>query len=159
MGHISESLWGIIRSPEGMKTEIIDMVQSIYNKLVDPNGTQTGHSMQESTSNQQSVNGGCFLVSTRKNDAVSDSEPKEPPGFFLTHNRSSHDDRSHWEQRPIPHERASSEDLKDNQESAHNNLTLDDSVKGVSNGFTMPNESEKLSDCSDEDPPLPPGFG
>lgn len=159
MGHISEGLWGIIRSPDGMKSEIIDTVQSVYNKLVDPNGIQTKHPMQESISNQQAANGGCFLVSSGENDAVSDSEPKEPPGFSLNHNHGNHDHQSHQEQRPAPHERASAEDLKDNRESQQNVLTLDDAAMGASNGFAVSDESRKISDSSDEDPPLPPGFG
>ncbi|KAK4770654.1 hypothetical protein SAY87_031186 [Trapa incisa] len=160
MGHISEGLWGIIRS-DVIKNEIMDTVQSVYNKLEEPNGeeVQNGHQMQESISNQQAVNGGCFLVSTGEADAVSDTEPNEPPGFSLNHDRNSHDNQSSQEHRPTPGERASSQDLKGNPESAQNSLTLDGAVMGVSNGFSVSDECSKLSDCSDDDPPLPPGFG
>ncbi|OWM71947.1 uncharacterized protein LOC116189386 [Punica granatum] len=151
MGHISEGLWGIIKSPDGMKTEITDTVESVYRKLVDPNGTEIGHSsMLKTTSNWQAVNGGSFAVSSGEKDGVSDSEPIEPRGFSLAHNRSNHDDWSNQDQRPFPHERSSSEDLKDSRESAHI-LTSKDA--------NMPDESRKLLDDSDEDPPLPPGFG
>ena len=36
MGQISDSLWEIIRSEGGMRSEITETVQSVYDKLANP---------------------------------------------------------------------------------------------------------------------------
>ncbi|KAF9619565.1 hypothetical protein IFM89_007392 [Coptis chinensis] len=37
MGQISDALWGVIRSTDGMKSEINNIVESVYNRLLNEN--------------------------------------------------------------------------------------------------------------------------
>ncbi|KAI3501197.1 hypothetical protein L1887_29059 [Cichorium endivia] len=67
---ISSGLWEIIRSPDGIKTEITETVKSIYNKLSTPKrvenpGTSGCDPKRIRTENNHQING------------VSESEPKE----------------------------------------------------------------------------------
>ncbi|EPS72432.1 hypothetical protein M569_02331, partial [Genlisea aurea] len=56
MSQISDSLWSIIRSPEGMKTEITETVQSVYDQLLNPNDNHVGESsLQDSSSIQKEI--------------------------------------------------------------------------------------------------------
>ncbi|KAF9601373.1 hypothetical protein IFM89_019105 [Coptis chinensis] len=36
-GQISDALWGVIRSTDGMKSEINNIVESVYNRLLNEN--------------------------------------------------------------------------------------------------------------------------
>lgn len=44
LSQLSDGLWGIIRSEDGMKNEIRDTVQSVYTSLSNPGGVQEGPS-------------------------------------------------------------------------------------------------------------------
>jgi hypothetical protein len=41
---ISDGVWEVIRSADGMKNEITETVQSVYNKLVNPERKDDGES-------------------------------------------------------------------------------------------------------------------
>ncbi|KAF2620242.1 hypothetical protein F2Q68_00042462 [Brassica cretica] len=51
LSQLSDGLWGIIRSEDGMKKEIRDTVQSVYTSLSNPGGVQEGPSTRESEHN------------------------------------------------------------------------------------------------------------
>lgn len=80
---ISDGLWEIIRSPDGMKSEITETVKSVYDKLSRPkqdeNGESSGHDPKRTRKEHDGHKSN--LGST---DGLSDNEPKEPPGFSQT---------------------------------------------------------------------------
>ncbi|KAF2617271.1 hypothetical protein F2Q68_00042459 [Brassica cretica] len=51
LSQLSDGLWGIIRSEDGMKKEIRETVQSVYTSLSNPGGVQEGPSTRESEHN------------------------------------------------------------------------------------------------------------
>ncbi|KAK4255767.1 hypothetical protein QN277_008722 [Acacia crassicarpa] len=88
MSQISNSLWQIIRSDDdGMKSEIIETVQSVYDKLVNPKGKDEA---QLSTSGvmpfQPQIQ---TALAAERDDTLLENKPNEPPGFthyrFLYH--------------------------------------------------------------------------
>ncbi|KAJ8561444.1 hypothetical protein K7X08_027634 [Anisodus acutangulus] len=78
MGKISEELWNTIRTGDGIQTEITQTVQSVYNKLLNPQlneaGESSSHSDLQPTENGVEINGHIAASSV-------DAEPSEPPGF------------------------------------------------------------------------------
>ncbi|KAI3727556.1 hypothetical protein L6452_16172 [Arctium lappa] len=83
---ISDGLWEIIRSPDGMKSEITETVKSVYDKLSRPkqdeNGESSGHVPKRIRKEHDGHRSN--LGSTDEADGLSDNEPKEPPGFSQT---------------------------------------------------------------------------
>ena len=51
LSQLSDGLWGIIRSEDGMKNEIRETVQSVYTTLSNPGGVQEGPSTREAEHN------------------------------------------------------------------------------------------------------------
>ncbi|CAA7039150.1 unnamed protein product [Microthlaspi erraticum] len=51
LSQLSDGLWGIIRSEDGMKNEIRETVQSVYDTLSNPGGVQVGSSTREAERN------------------------------------------------------------------------------------------------------------
>ncbi|CAN6828646.1 uncharacterized protein BNAA09G47080D [Brassica napus] len=51
LSQLSDGLWGIIRSEDGMKKEIRETVQSVYTTLSNPGGVQEGPSTREAEHN------------------------------------------------------------------------------------------------------------
>lgn len=154
MRQISDGLWQIIRSPDGMKSEITGTVQSVYDKLVNPDQNR---SVNLSTVNGKSVDivgdGGSLAASSSQNGSLSDAEPQEPPGFSLLHNLKSRDGTL----QPNIRENVPSEDRSDHFKQPYDVLMPDKANPTIPPDFTMPDE-RRLSCGSDEDPPLPPGF-
>ncbi|KAF8050466.1 hypothetical protein N665_1962s0011 [Sinapis alba] len=106
LSQLSDGLWGIIRSEDGMKSEIRETVQSVYATLSNPGGLQEGPSTRESErsiptpvpkvetgvgpagkQNQVAVEGEAAAWSSSSNrvnyiDNNSDEDdPELPPGF------------------------------------------------------------------------------
>ncbi|EOA36720.1 hypothetical protein CARUB_v10012364mg [Capsella rubella] len=102
LSQLSDGLWGIIRSEDGMKNEIRETVQSVYATLANPGGEKCGSSSREvehkistpvpksradsntspaSKQKQELIQGA--LEEKNKGEACSDDEedPELPPGF------------------------------------------------------------------------------
>lgn len=135
-----------------MKSEIMETVQTVYDKLVNPGGTRVGDS---STSGMMAVtkeagrHSPITFSSGKVDDTVSDYEPKEPPGFSLPHN---HDDNNHEKQPqdrlqvPVTYNKEPVEESKE------------EPLHPCPPGFSKEVEHRQPVDGSDEDPDFPPGF-
>lgn len=164
MSQISDSLWQIIRSNDGMKGEIAETVQSVYDKLANPKGKDE---VLLSTSDGVPVQRqGESASATEVDDTLHENEPEEPPGFTLLHshlNNNNHEeqDKGHEEQdkgkAQVQRQGSPAEQKEDSQPSQDTHGGDDNS--NAPPGFSRDMEHNQPSDCSDEDPDLPPGFG
>ncbi|KAL3818140.1 hypothetical protein ACJIZ3_004045 [Penstemon smallii] len=144
MSQVSDGVWNIIRSPDGMKPEITETVQSVYDKLANPRGKNNCQSSSRmKPENNISADGAC-----ENKDRMSDGEPNEPPGFGLTNRPYNIDMPPHKGQM-----------MKENK---GKNLHLDKPDIMDSDappGFSCVFEHKKSGESPDEDPEVPPGFG
>lgn len=160
MSQISDGVWEVIRSGDGMKSEIDETVQSVYSRLLNPQGSQGG----EPSSNAHAMavevrpdnNGSIVALPDESNGTFSDSEPNEPPGFALhnLHQNSNLEEQLKEEpQDKLPSEEHKREARRSDDVFHGNNV----------NSTTHPTlstteEQNQPGDGSDEDPDLPPGF-
>ncbi|KAK2660670.1 hypothetical protein Ddye_007203 [Dipteronia dyeriana] len=86
-------------------------------------------------------------------DIVSDNEPTEPPGFYLSHNHNnnSHPSQQQEGMQPMPHVKEPSEEQK--EEPQRSQVMLE--TPGLSTDL----QHQQPGDDNDEDPDVPPGFG
>ncbi|KAJ1419166.1 hypothetical protein SESBI_15438 [Sesbania bispinosa] len=157
MGHISYSLWHIIRSSDGMKGEITETVQSVYDKLANPKGKDE---VLLSTSDVvPSQRQGESASATEIDDTLHENEPQEPPGFTLLNNHpnnNNHEDRDKGKAQV--QRQGSTAEQKEDSHLSQDTLGEDDNSVAPP-GFSIVVEHNPPSDCSDEDPDVPPGFG
>ncbi|PIN08507.1 hypothetical protein CDL12_18917 [Handroanthus impetiginosus] len=166
MSQVSDGVWDIIRSPDGMKTEIKETVQSVYEKLLNPrradNGDSSSHMDSPSKRNRHENNDGATSAG-KNNGALSDGELNGPPGFASagSNKRNKNNRTNHLKKTglPTPHngqaieaKRGGNVHLKDF--SQHDNRNV-----GAPPGFSSAIKHKNSGDASDEDPDVPPGFG
>ncbi|XP_022719713.1 uncharacterized protein LOC111277553 [Durio zibethinus] len=165
MGQISDSLWEIIRSEGGMRSGITETVQSVYNKLANPQGKEKGESsIHEMVPVEKEAENNRIIKATvgRVDETLSDGEPKEPPGFSLSNNRySNHHQLQHKakQQLPRPYSNGALENCKEEPRHSQDGKEQDDVDVGVPPGFSEDINRKQPCDVSDEDPDVPPGFG
>lgn len=157
MSHISDSLWQIIRSSDGMKSEIMETVQSVYDKLANPKGKDE---VLSSTSDAMPVQSRCGTASATENDDhLQENDPEEPPGFTLLQNHMNNNNHEDHDKGKVQIQRqGSTAECKEDSHLPQNTLGEDDH-KNAPPGFSIDAEHNPPADCSDEDPDLPPGFG
>lgn len=152
MNQMSDGVWKIIRSEGGMKSEIIDTVQTVYDKLVNPGGKRVGDSSTHdimAVRKEAGSHSPIMFSSAKVGHTVSDYEPKEPPGFSIPHN---HDDNNHEKQAqnrlqlPGTYNKEAVEESKE------------ETLHSCPPGFSKDVEHRQPVDGSDEDPDFPPGF-
>ncbi|KAL8053730.1 hypothetical protein ABFX02_05G092600 [Erythranthe guttata] len=143
MSQISDGVWDIIRCADGMKAEITETVQSVYDKLANPHGKENGESSSHkgslSAPNELDNNGDA--TGAIETDATPlDGEPNVPPGFGSTgvHRRN----KNHQTNQPN-----------------NNGQAIDNSGYDAPPGFSSALKRKHRGDASDEDPDVPPGFG
>ncbi|KAK9278915.1 hypothetical protein L1049_028496 [Liquidambar formosana] len=106
MSRISDGVWEIIRSDDGMKSEITETVQSVYNKVVNPKGKEECESSSPNNVmlvQKEVVNNVSLTVSASEmDDRLSDSEPKEPPGFSMYDHNQNNCEEQHKEEPELP---------------------------------------------------------
>ncbi|OUZ99466.1 hypothetical protein BVC80_8973g10 [Macleaya cordata] len=164
MGQISDGVWGVIRSSDGMKDEIRETVESVYNRLVNPKGKKVDElsSLNDpTTSANVAVNNNSLATSAcEREDNLSESEPKEPPGFTLCNQQSNISEvESKEETQPIaPQDCVNGVKVK---EEPYCEMDVSPSYNdpSVPPGFAPTVGSKEPYDVSDEDPDVPPGFG
>ncbi|XP_010546092.1 PREDICTED: uncharacterized protein LOC104818276 [Tarenaya hassleriana] len=143
MSQLSENLWGIIRSEEGgVKNEIRETVQSVYDKLSNPGGIQEEEKAGPSTrvaSRHQKQDGYNTRTPIKAEESTPDNDPKEPPGFSLM--SSNHHKNGNQEPDLI-------------QQAGEERAVEPCSSRGVDM-----QERNLTNEDSDEDPEVPPGFG
>ncbi|KAK7389246.1 hypothetical protein VNO78_24084 [Psophocarpus tetragonolobus] len=150
MSLISDSLWQIIRSGDGMKSEIMETVQFVYNKLANPKGKDE---VLLSTSDMMPTQRQGKKASVAEfDDTLHDNEPDEPPGFTLLHNhlKNSLEDQDKGKVQV---------QMTEDSHPSQDTLGEDDINCNAPPGFSMDVDRKQQSDCSDEDPDVPPGFG
>ncbi|KAG5249249.1 Midasin [Salix suchowensis] len=154
---VSAGVWKVIRSADGMKNEITETVQSVYNKLVNPERKEDGESSTHGAmvvDNGTNYKGLVKASSVSMDDNLSNSDPNEPPGFSLSNNhQNSYHEKREELQLPIPREAK-----KKRPNHSEDMLEVND-VDLVPPGFSADAEPKEPCDSSDEDPDVPPGFG
>ncbi|KAG6399254.1 hypothetical protein SASPL_140730 [Salvia splendens] len=158
MNQISDGLWNIIKSADGMQSEIKETVRSVYDKLSNPGGKDNG----ESSSRKDSSPGnklesrdaaGAFAAS----DTLSDEDLNEPIGFALRRkkkkNQMNNVDRPNRRKRKAIKAKVGDSWQLDELEEP-DNLDYD-----APPGFSSVLEHKHSGDASYEDPDVPPGFG
>ncbi|KAK7330665.1 hypothetical protein VNO77_24863 [Canavalia gladiata] len=160
MSQISDSLWQIIRSSDGMKSEIMETVQSVYDKLANPKGKDE---VLLSTSDVMPIQRqGETALATEIDDTLHENEPQEPPGFTLLHNNlnnNNHEDQDKGKVQVQVQRQGFDAERKEDSHPSQDTLGEDDVNSNAPPGFSKDVEHNPPSDCSDEDPDVPPGFG
>ncbi|XVF52772.1 hypothetical protein PTKIN_Ptkin05aG0045500 [Pterospermum kingtungense] len=165
MGQISDSLWEIIRSEGGMKSEITETVQCMYNNLANPLGKEKGESSFHDmvpVKKEAEVNGSTKASAGRVDDNLSDGDPEEPPGFSLLKNHHSiHHQQQHEAKHQLlrPYDNGPVKNWKEESHNAQHGQEQDDVDVGAPPGFPEEIDQKQPCDVSDEDPEVPPGFG
>ena len=158
MSKISDSIWQIIRSKDGMKGEIEETVQSVYNKLVNPKGKDE---VEPSSSDMMPNQIQGETASAADIDVtLCDNEPAEPPGFTLSYNHHNHEGqhKGKSQSHTIHGDGSIAEQREESHLSQDTNHT-DDVSGNAPPGFLANLEHKPLAESSDEDPDVPPGFG
>lgn len=164
MNRISDGVWEIIRSDNGMKGEITETIQSVYNKVLNPKRKEEGETSFPCNARPvltEVENNGSLAISVSETDeTLYDNEPKMPPGFFLCDNNQNNCEEQHKEelQLSMTSEKNPSEKQFD---PGHSQIVSkpDDVHLSVPPGFSSAVEHVSLCANSDEDPDVPPGFG
>ncbi|CAL1401213.1 unnamed protein product [Linum trigynum] len=157
MTMVSDSLWGIIKSDD-MSNEITETVQSVYDKLSEPEKkieATFGSHDEGSVRNEASI-------MNAKPCAVGDDFPgdesNEPSGFLLPINHQNNgkiledSSPSMSSERPV-------EVGNGRPNHSENSLGVHDVDMSILTGFSVERELNQPCDDSDEDPDVPPGFG
>ncbi|XP_042510314.1 uncharacterized protein LOC122085797 [Macadamia integrifolia] len=165
MAQISDGLWTVIRSGDGMKSEITDTVKSVYDKLANPKGKEVDMSSlasdPRSVDKQAAINDPLTASISGRDDTSSDSDPKEPPGFSPpNHEQAKNQCEEPKEHLQLPvHHQEKHAGQKEEPHHMHEELQPDDSDPSVPPGFGPILCHQQTCDGSDEDPDVPPGFG
>lgn len=158
MSKVSDNLWEIIRSADGMKNEITETVQSVYNKLANPKAKEDAEAPADHAIPvwKESDNNGSMKASTSQCEH-SETDPVEPPGFSFAGNHTSNEKQQVEElQFPNHHDNDGR-----NEEGHHPNYVSDADNVDLPPGFVSIRKRRQmcLDAGSDEDPDVPPGFG
>lgn len=163
MSQISDGLWEIIRAGDGMKTEITETVQSVYNKLLNPQG-QANSGSHPSIGQVLPIKGaefsGSARVSGERNGPLPEGEVNEPPGFFLKNHVGSnpHEPQSQTKEAGPSSSRPQEQGREPHPHCSNDPLQTEDGDPSPPPGFSL-NKRKQPSDNTDEDPDIPPGFG
>ncbi|KAL8200876.1 hypothetical protein R6Q57_012215 [Mikania cordata] len=143
---ISDVLWEIIRSPDGMEKEITETVKSVYDILSRPKRTQNGESLDHGPKRNRnaSLHHTANVAATNENNDISENEPNEPLGLSQTASQQI-DVINPTRVHNLPIEKQENETIHGSHEVLKNNDTQD--------------TNQVQGDGSDEDPDAPPGFG
>ncbi|KAL2321648.1 hypothetical protein Fmac_026027 [Flemingia macrophylla] len=159
MSQISDSLWQIIRSGDGgMRSEIMETVQSVYDKLANPKGKD--ETMLFTSDVMPIQRQGETASATEMNDKLHENEPDEPPGFTILHNHLSNNNHEEQDKGKVQVQiQGLTAECKEDSHPSPGTLGEDDDNSNTPPGYSMDVEPKPPSDCSDEDPDVPPGFG
>lgn len=165
MSKISDSLWSIIRSADGMKTEITETVQVVYDKLSNPRGKDNGESSsrRHSQSVQSKHENGDVIGVNETDGPLSDGSQNQPPGSGLIDARrrskkkkTVHPNTIRTPPRNIVQSVGGNEGHNIHSKGLPEPDNLDDDAPP---GYSVVLNHKTSGEVSDEDPELPPGFG
>ncbi|KZV54313.1 hypothetical protein F511_34687 [Dorcoceras hygrometricum] len=168
MSQVSDGLWTIIKSADGMRTEITETVQSVYEKMLKPlrdDNCEPSSSMSSLPIQCGSKHNLATSSAGEIGGSLSDREPNEPLGFSLN-DRHQNNEMNQMEQQhriglhPSSRKRKGKAMEKVRDKNLHSEdfkepYDLDDAPPGFSSFL----EHNKLTVATDEDPDVPPGFG
>ncbi|KAK2989127.1 hypothetical protein RJ640_027201 [Escallonia rubra] len=164
MNQISDGIWEIIRSGDGLKSEIRETVQSVYYKLLKPKGNEN----MGSSSNSDVIpvqkgagNDGPVTASVNVIDGtLTDNDPKEPPGFSRYGVcQNSHHEKQETMELPMPRDGLPKADLRNVPKCSQSLLERSNIDPSAQPGPSTEVAQMQPRDGSDEDPDVPPGFG
>ncbi|GAB2300927.1 hypothetical protein Dimus_034962 [Dionaea muscipula] len=159
MNQISDGLWEIIRSTDGMKTEITETVHSVYDKLINPQRkeeeVESASSLGTVPKKRASPHDGLAKGSSEIDGMITDGDLKEPPGFPVNNHTTAENHGTEMQHRS-PSEQRVLEEKEEPPPPQSEPFETEDGDPSVPPGFSG---NHKLSDGSDEDPDVPPGFG
>ncbi|KAF5183821.1 antigenic heat-stable protein [Thalictrum thalictroides] len=159
LGQVSDALWGVIRSNDGMKGEISETVESVYNTLLNPIKVQGSSTTTQPVPGDNEVsNIHSFAESVLPHD-----ELKETPGVSDCNdqqvNISEGGEHKKESLPPTPHNQRYVEEMEEDQNQQVVSPSDDD--PSVPPGFGAFVKSDQQFDgiADDDDPDVPPGFG
>ncbi|KAL8520392.1 hypothetical protein ACS0TY_011063 [Phlomoides rotata] len=154
MSQISDGLWNIIRSSDGMNTEIKETVESVFEKLSNPQGSDNGESSshKDLPSLHSKLERRDATAALGNDGTQSDGELNAPPGFCMVGVQGRN--KKNQMNRPKKYGDSSPFKGKGIEENKGDNLEVDLPPPGFSSVLKRKNSG----DASDEDPDLPPGF-
>ncbi|XAR70377.1 hypothetical protein NMG60_11027216 [Bertholletia excelsa] len=163
MSQISDRLWDIIRSPNGMKGEITETVQSVYNKLLDPIGRDgAGTSSNGMGPVQEQVDNNISQTASPCHmDDITENDPNEPPGFSVSnHHQNNHVVQTEGDlQMLMPYDKAPTDEQSNGPHPVEELIEQDNIDLSGPHGFCAAGESKALGNNGDDDPDMSPGFG
>ncbi|KAL6579033.1 hypothetical protein OROMI_009249 [Orobanche minor] len=161
MSQICDGVWNAIRSADGMKHEITETVQSVYDELTNPsrkgNGEASSHNVPQFVRNEHENNiNGESTGAMETKGTLSDGEPNEPLGFGSSdvnqRNKNSQINPPNSNGRAVEENKGDSLHLE--------GLSEPDSMEcDAPPGFPSILKHNSLRHAIDEDPDVPPGFG
>ncbi|XP_050228017.1 uncharacterized protein LOC126677445 [Mercurialis annua] len=158
MSKISDGVWEIIRCADGMKNEITETVQSVYDKLVEPE--RKGRCESSNRDIMQADNDVTVKAAAASAVALGgESSDDEPPGFPLPGSRQTNHGTEELEL-PV-HCGGILEKEKEKEQPRHSKdmMESDDADPSVPPGFAADTNGNQPCHDSDEDSDVPPGFG
>ncbi|KAG9141735.1 hypothetical protein Leryth_018115 [Lithospermum erythrorhizon] len=158
MSQISDHLWGIIQSGDGMKTEITETVQSIYSQLLNPKGSENGESYLNSDRILDQKGLGTNVSAVTPAPAIdgthSNYESDGPPAFAPS--ELCVEQPKQQKRMPSPNDVKAQDDYT---VEVHRTTDVLDTKNVELNSLPLVSESMQPYDHSDEDLDVPPGFG
>ncbi|CAA3003476.1 Hypothetical predicted protein [Olea europaea subsp. europaea] len=138
MSQISDGVWNIIRSGDGMKTEIVETVQSVYNKLSNPRGNDHWE-----TSSHVDLQPFGFALSDQDQRKKIDNVQKPNDKLGI----------------PTIHKGKEIKEVKEGNSCSPAKSEPGNLESGPPPGFSSILEHKQSGYPNDEDPDVPPGFG
>ncbi|PIA49796.1 hypothetical protein AQUCO_01300498v1 [Aquilegia coerulea] len=157
LGQVSDALWGVIRSNDGMKGEISETVESVYNTLLNPKVQEPSLTREPVPSDNEVSNNHSSAVSVLPHD-----ELKEMPGVSDWNDQQvniTEGEHKKESRPPTPHNQRYVEEMEEDQNQQVVSPSEDD--PSVPPGFSAFVKSDEQIDGidDDDDPDVPPGFG
>lgn len=173
MSQISDVVWEIIQSSDGMKNEIKETVQSVYRKLVNPKGEEVGE--KDIFPNEKEADASQIVTSNGNTNSdkklsgppgsspcdhlqtnASQDELQDPSGFSPSDHQQANDGQEEHKKSPSQ-ERQPLE--KPGEVPQHETTDLQPIDSGPPGSASVTLDAPEKNDGSDEDPDVPPGFG
>ncbi|XP_058110764.1 uncharacterized protein LOC131253672 isoform X2 [Magnolia sinica] len=158
MSQISDGVWAVIRSTDGMKSEITETVQSVYNKLVNPKGKEVEDHSSATPNDPQISNketDGSLATTACDQNPQNESGPTEACGSSPCNNERANDSQAERKELPVEPQ-ASGEPTEEPRGPPDVTQPSNDQLPDIAAASV---ESVRRVDAGDEDPDVPPGFG
>lgn len=155
MRQVSDALWGVIRSSDGMKSEISETVESVYNSLLTPKVQEPSPIRDPTPGDKEASNSRPLAISV----CEPYSEPKETPNLPACSDQ--HGSVNEGEDKKALPVNSTDGRHTNGTENHHTQQVLlpSNDDPSVPPGFSVLVNSEQKCDVTEDDPDVPPGFG